>query len=75
MEIDTSKVTPVDGFMTTDGQFYLTENEAKAHQHVLDMHDDIEVFSKGQWDPWNTTVAVRLWEEHRKFKELEGDKK
>lgn len=73
--IDTSKVTPVSGFMTTDGMFFPTQNEALAHQHGLDMRGEIEEFSASEWNHFETNQIVRRWEEHRKFKELEGESK
>ena len=66
-----SKVTPVSGFMTTDGLFFPTENEALAHQHALNMTGEIEEFAKSEWDHFGALQIVRRWEEHRKFTELE----
>ncbi len=69
---DTSKVTPVSGFMTTDGMFFPTQNEALAHQHGLDMQPEIEAFAKSEWNHYEAITIVRRWEEHRKFEELEA---
>lgn len=70
-ETNVRKVTPVSGFMTTDGLFFPTENEALAHQHALNMTSEIEEFAKSEWDNCNALRIVRRWEEHRKFTELE----
>lgn len=66
-----NKVTPVNGFMTTDGLFFPTENEAIAHQHAQDMTSEIEEFAKSEWNHYEALQIVRRWEEHRKFNELE----
>ena len=70
-ETGVRKVTPVSGFMTTDGLFFPTENEALAHQHALNMTSEIEEFAKSEWDHFVALRIVRQWEEHRKFTELE----
>lgn len=72
LKTDVRKVTPVSGFMTTDGLFFPTENEALAHQHALNMTSEIEEFVKSEWDNYNALQIVRRWEEHRKFTELEN---
>ena len=39
-----SAITPVEGFLCTDGQFFPTSEEAQAHQHSLDLTEEIKKF-------------------------------
>lgn len=70
------KVTPVDGFMCSDGQFFFVQEEALAHQHALDLKDEIRAFIERGGAVCGTTtftdtIAITLWEEHKKLKELQ----
>lgn len=67
------KVTPVDGFMTTDGNFFPNENEAKAHQHVLDIKPEIEEFVGTAYFSWQDKSAITRWEEHKMLNKLNGE--
>lgn len=63
-------ITPTDGFLCTDGQFYPTREEALAHQHVLDIDDEIQAFTAASYNRFDAIVHIRQWEEHKKLKEL-----
>jgi hypothetical protein len=69
-------ITPADGFLTTDGTFYPTREEALAHQHGLDLKEEIRKFVLGEdggvhsIDAYTEINAITRWEEHRKLKEL-----
>lgn len=69
-------ITPADGFLCTDGQFYPTREEALAHQHGLDLKEEIRQFVHGDdggvynMGAYTEIGAIIRWEEHRKLKEL-----
>ena len=68
-----SDITPVEGFMTTDGTFFPAIEEAMAHQHVLDTEDEIQAFATDSYSRFDVLMAVRRWEEHKKLKQLKGE--
>lgn len=67
-------VTPVDGFLCTDGQFFPTKEEAQAHQHSLDLTEEIKRFiepgERFSMTGYAEVSAIIRWEEHKKLKEL-----
>lgn len=67
-------ITPTDGFLTTDGTFYPTREEALAHQHAIDMEKEIEEFVGDGFGstPFQSKRAILTWEEHKKLKELQA---
>ena len=70
-----TQVTPIDGFMTTDGTFFPTEIEAIAHQHAIDITPEVEAYLKydGRFRLFEEMHHILRWEEHKKFKELGGE--
>ena len=67
-----SSITPVEGFLCTDGQFFPTSEEALAHQHVIDLEKEIDEFvgyAVGSYG-YQSKRAIMEWEEHKKLKEL-----
>lgn len=67
-------ITPADGFLTTDGQFFTTREEALAHQHGLDLTEEIKKFiepgERFSMTGYAEVSAIIRWEEHKKLKEL-----
>ena len=71
-----SAITPAEGFLTTDGNFFLTASEARAHQHGLDLTEEVRKFVQIN-DSYNMSGYIELnailkWEEHKKLKELKA---
>lgn len=69
-----SNITPVDGFLTTDGTFFPNKEEAQARQHSLDLKKEIKEFlnidDRISLTRFSELTAVMRWEEHKKLKEL-----
>ena len=70
-----STITPADGFLATDGTFFLTENEALAHQHGLDLTEEIKAFvgaDRFSITAFSEVSVIIGWEKHKKLKQLKG---
>jgi hypothetical protein len=71
-----SSITPAEGFLTTDGSFFLTANEANAHQHRLDLTEEVRNFvtigDLYNIQGYTEMNAILKWEEHKKFEELKA---
>ena len=72
---DMSAITPVDGYVATDGKFFMNANEARAYQHSLDLEQEIKEFL-GEVCQYSLTgyserAAITRWEAYKKLKELE----
>lgn len=72
-----SAITPAEGFLTTDGNFFLTANEAIAYQHGLDLTEEVKKFVEMGSGPYSISCfteihAILKWEKHKKFEELKA---
>jgi hypothetical protein len=70
-----SAITPVDGYVATDGKFFMNANEARAYQHSLDLEQEIKEFlgevCQYSLSGYAERAAITRWEEYKKLKELE----
>ena len=57
-------------FITSDNRMFRTENEAKAHEHVLSMSDLIKEHTGDGYRSMGDIITIERWEEFRFLKEL-----
>ena len=69
-------VKPVQAYSTTDGRLFSDQREASAHQHGIDIRDEVHKFfgydgKSSYFDTYATArvIAVIDWEVAKKMKE------
>ena len=78
-----SEITPIEAYATTDGRLFSNETEAQAHQHGLDIKDEVQAFFDvdphrlSYFDTYGFTrvQAVIDWEVAKKMKQATGESK
>lgn len=72
-------ITAMEAYATTDGKLFTDPIEAKAHQHGLDIHSNVEKYLgesyKYSFSGFNELRAIINWEIHKKLEELKGTAK
>lgn len=66
-----SQITPTMGYLTTDAKFFKNRNEALAHQHAIDLEEDVRAFLGDRYDALTQRITILQWEEYKKLKQLE----
>ena len=76
-----SDITPIEAYATTDGRIFPTQQEAKSHQHGLDIRKQVWKFFDydGQPSYFDTYTATKIqavidWEVAKMMK-AEGENK
>ena len=67
-------ITPIEAYATTDGKLHHDPLDARAHQHGLDIVDEVEAFVGYRTDyrisAWQKKLGIIEWEVAKKLKEL-----
>lgn len=72
-----SEITPVEAYATTDGNLFSAQHEAQAHQHGLDIKNEVWAFFKydgrSYFDSYTAAkvMAVIEWEVAKMMKKGE----
>jgi hypothetical protein len=63
-------IEQTNAYITSDNRMFRTEEEAKAHQHVLDIKHLIEEHVGDAYSRYSDKITIERWEEFRFLKEL-----
>ena len=67
-------ITPMEAYATTDGKLHHDPLDAQAHQHGLDITDEVDAFvgkdSMYRMGGWEKKMGIIEWEVSRKLKYL-----
>jgi hypothetical protein len=67
-------ITPMEAYATTDGKLHHDPLDAQAHQHGLDLEQEIETFIRTdpfcRMNGWQDKVTITNWEVSRKLQQL-----
>ena len=55
-------ITQVEAFLTEDGKYFPTKEEAIAYQHGADLEEEIHQFIGDGYNAWLERSAIRRWE-------------
>jgi len=66
-------ITPMEAYATTDGKLHMDALDAQAHQHGLDIRQEVEEHLgdyRVLFDGFTKMTAIVNWEVSRKLKQL-----
>jgi hypothetical protein len=67
-------ITPMEAYATTDGKLHMDPLEAQAHQHGLDIGEEVDAFVGKDFmyrmNGWEKKMGIIEWEVSRKLKQL-----